>query len=357
MRRGAKDPEPSVKIQFTDDKFGLAGGYDTEVFSEYIAFEKPKIKKIAGKGDKKQEASDREVVSEKEPAPTATIDVVPEEGPTAITSIDVVPEEEEAPELIITSTTGNGNDDEILSRRGLRFNLRSPISTKLIERSAASTALERTCSRAGRHETIASGTARLGPFIRNLPLGAKTSLTTSVTSGTRVGGGKEKSWQLLPYSSQVSTARQLLPILTETIPFSNGDNIKLAIETTMTCSTRHLPRHEANAMGLATTVRGYSSSLNGPLSGSVFGTAEVRIPVTIPIRKDRINQDGKVVVFGDWMCGFHAHKKDTENKIRKSSVGIGLRKSVQGIPLKYDVSFNSEGKIGGFLGLGHDWDI
>jgi len=371
VRRGAKDPEPSVKIQFSDDKFGMPHGYDAELFSDYIAYEKPKpkIKKTAvddeQSGDEKElspvattteadAVSDEELTSEQEPMmastpATITTDIVSEE--------ESVPETVPEPESIIFNAAENTDDDAILSRRGLRFNLRSPVSRNLVERSSASTALERTTTRMGRHETIASGTLRLGPFIRNLPLGAKTSLITSVTSGTRIGSGDESSWKLLPYSSQVATARQIFPILTETISFPSGDNIKLAIETTMASSTKNQPLHEANAMGLAATVRGYSSSSNGPLSGSLFGTAEVRIPVTIPIQRVRFNQDAKVVLFGDWMYGFNAHGKNTGGTTRKSSIGVGLRKSVQGIPLKYDVSLNSEGKIGGFLGLGNDWDI
>ena len=41
----------------------------------------------------------------------------------------------------------------------------------------------------------------------------------------------------------------------------------------------------------------------------------------------------------------------------RASIGFGLRKSLQGIPLKYDVSLNKDGKLGGFVSLGGDWDI
>jgi hypothetical protein len=42
---------------------------------------------------------------------------------------------------------------------------------------------------------------------------------------------------------------------------------------------------------------------------------------------------------------------------RKGSVGIGLRASVQGIPVKYDFCVTQEGKIGSFFGIGKDFDV
>lgn len=326
VRRGTKDPEPSVKIQFTDNKFGMEGGYDAQLFSEYIEIDQ------GGKENAKQN-----------------------EGLEAVESSVV----NESPPIMDSSTY---SDDEVRSRKGFRFNLRSPISSKILNRSSASTVLERTSTRTGRHETIASGTVGLGPIVRNLPLGAKTSILTSVTTGTRIGGEEDSSWRLFPFTSQVSTLRQLFPLFSETL-FVNNDFVKLAIETNFMSSTRHLPRHEANAAGLSARVRGYSSSLNGPLKASLYGSAEVRIPITIPVQKDKINQDGKLVLFGDWMFGLKKTDMNTEaiNDIRsfdsKSSIGVGFRKTVQGIPLKYDISLNKDGKVGTFLGLGHDWSI
>ncbi len=324
VRRGTKDPEPSVKIQFTDNKFGMEGGYDVQLFSEYIEIDQGE----KGNQNEALEAAESSVVNE-------------------------------SPTMMDSSTY---SDDEIRSRKGFRFNLRSPISSRILNRSSASTVLERTSTRTGRHETIASGTVGLGPIVRNLPLGAKTSILTSVTTGTRIGGEEDSSWRLFPFTSQVSTLRQLFPLFSETL-FVNNDFVKLAIETNFMSSTRHLPRHEANAAGLRARVRGYSSSLNGPLKASLYGSAEVRIPVTIPVQKEKINQDGKLVLFGDWMFGLKKTDLNAEevDDIRsfdsKSSIGVGLRKTVQGIPLKYDISLNKEGKVGTFVGLGHDWSI
>ena len=304
----------------------MEGGYDAQLFTEYIAMEH--IPGSEASNSNKQNEDHEETVG--------------------------VVEENDPPPFMSSATY---DDDEIRTRKGLKFNLRNPISTNLMKSSTASTALERTSTRTGRHETIASSTLGLGPFVNNLPLGAKTSLTTTFTTGTRIGGDDDGSWQLFPYSKQKSTARQIFPILTETL---SSRGIKLAFETCLMTSTRHLPRHEANAAGLAARVRGYNSSLNGPLRQSLSGIAEVRIPVIIPFQQDRINQDCQIVLFGDWMFGIPKNERGTStdgNGIHKSSVGIGLRKSIQGIPLKYDISVSKEGNLGAFFGLGHDWTI
>jgi hypothetical protein len=83
------------------------------------------------------------------------------------------------------------------------------------------------------------------------------------------------------------------------------------------------------------------------------GTTELRIPIQIPsIIKTR--QDAGLVVFGDWLVA----AKDSQFAFyRKSCIGVGLRKSVQGIPLKCDVSFSQEGKLKTMFGLGGDFDI
>lgn len=345
VRRGAKDPQPSVRIQFTDDKFGREGGYSAQIFNEYMTMAPSKKKVKVTKDD---------------------VDNIEGEG-EGESYLKGEEEENDMDEMltqpVISSETYH--DDEIQSRKGIRFNLRTPISTKLMQRSSASTSLERTSTRTGRHETITSGTIGFGPVIRNLPLGAKTSVSSSVTSGTRIGGTNDNSsWTLSPYSSQVSKMRQIFPIFSQSLSLRDGEEVKLALETTCMSSTRHLPRHEANAAGLAASVRGYSSSSNGPLSGSLYGSAEVRIPVTIPFQKDKLNQDGKVVLFGDWMVGIKKREglstispMDESNIVKRSSVGIGLRKSIQGIPLKYDVSLNKDGKLGAFVSLGQDWNI
>ena len=150
VRRGAKDPEPSVTLRFSDDKFGMTGGYDAEIFSDYIAIDEEE-KEVEKHGEAERDVDDSNGVS---PVPIVTNDK---------------------------------DDDSLLCRQGIKFSLRGPIPTEIMYQSSASTVIERTSTRKGKHETIGSATLGLGPFIRNLPLGARTSLTTSVTSG--------KSWR------------------------------------------------------------------------------------------------------------------------------------------------------------------
>jgi len=298
IRRGAKDPEPSVTVRFSDDKFGMNGGYDAEMFRDYIATD-----------------GDPSVV------PTPIIEEV----------------------------------DALLCREGVKLSFRGPVSSKIVRRSSASALIERTSTRKGTHESIGSGTLSLGPFIQELPLGARASMTTSATSGARVGDKR-----LLPYSSASVTSRQIFPLFTERI-VTTSKQVNLALHHTLMGATCHLPRHEANAAGLGARVRGYSGSSNGPIDSSIVGSAEIRIPISIPIQKEKIVQDGSLVFFGDWMYasrqtpGKYGFSKD--DCFGNRSIGVGLRKSVQGIPLKYDISLTKDGKIGAVVSLGGDWEI
>ena len=99
-------------------------------------------------------------------------------------------------------------------------------------------------------------------------------------------------------------------------------------------------------MGIAAQIRG--ASPDGYVSSSVKGTAELRLPLTVP----RVG-DGGVVVFGDW---FFVQQDHGSPFYSKSSVGIGVRKNVQGIPLKYDLCYSNDGKIKQMFGLGPDFD-
>jgi len=323
VRRGAKDPEPSITLRFSDDKFGMNGGYDAELFRDYIAVD----------DEGKSAASNAPPVA----ADTADIDATNGELPPVVTS-PIVEEE-----------------DALLCRQGFKFSLRGPISSNIVRRSSASALLERTSTRKGVHESIGSATLSAGPFVQDLPLGARTTFATSVTSGARVGGKR-----LLPYSSASITTRQIFPLFTEGIA-TTSEQAKLALQHTLMGATHHLPRHEANAAGLSARVRGYSGSANGPIDSSIVGSAEIRIPITIPIRKEKLVQDGSIVFFGDWMFATRQtpgkYGFSSDEIFGNSSIGIGLRKSVQGIPLKYDISLTKDGRVGAFASLGGDWDI
>jgi len=99
-------------------------------------------------------------------------------------------------------------------------------------------------------------------------------------------------------------------------------------------------------MGNSAQIRG--AAPDDMASSAVKGTTEIRLPVAAP----RVGS-GTVVLFGDWFCV----QKDTNSPFySKSSIGVGLRKNVQGLPLKYDVSY-SEGKIKTMFGMGADFDV
>lgn len=311
VRRGTKDPSPSVRLRYGDDKFGLEGGYDIEAFSDFL-------------GDY---SSDETKKKEKK-------------------------EKKENDDL---------DDDSLLSRRGATFRLRNPISSTFITNSVASASIERTSTFTGQSENIGSASLTLGPFRRLLPLDARSSVSTTITSGTRFQGkedvddssGKESLvvrtgiGQLLPYTLASTTTKQILPIFSSTRDDGTAPPITLALQHTVSLSTSNLPRHEARAMGNSAQIRG--ASADGAASSTVKGSTEIRIPVAVPLIGS-----GSVVLFGDWFCV----QKDMKSPFySKSSIGIGVRKPVQGLPLKLDLSYTNDGNLKPMFGLGVDFDV
>eukprot|EP00536_Pseudo-nitzschia_multiseries_P003157 jgi/Psemu1/295119/fgenesh1_pm.47_\ len=301
VRRGTKDSSPSVRVRYGDDKFGLEGGYDIEAFSDFL-------------GDT---GSDKE-------------------------------EEKESDDL-----SDSGSDqDSLLSRRGATFRLRNPVSPSFVTNSVASASLERTSTTTGQLENIGSASLTLGPFRRFMPMDGKTSVSTTISGGARLAGADTDEGGsislagtgLLPYSSASATTKQVLPISSrekDKVP------ITLALQHTVSASTPNLPRHEAKAMANSAQIRG--ASADNSATTVVKGTTELRFPVAAP----RIGS-GSVVLFGDWFCV----QKDMNSPFySKSSIGLGLRKNVQGLPLKYDVCYSSEGKIKTMFGMGADFDV
>jgi hypothetical protein len=296
VRRGTQDPAPSLRVHFGDEHFGLEGGYNFEVFRDYI-------------GD--------------------TDDWSDSNGDTV--------------------NADDTSKDSMLDRRGATFRLRNPIDPTIVANTVASASLERTSTKTGLHESIGSSTLTLGPFRKALPMDARSSITTSLTGGSRIAmkeSGKKFSTsnvRLLPYSTVSATARQILPIASP----SERKPVTLALQHTIATSTHNIPRHEARAMGISAEIRG--ATPDGRASSSVKGTTEIRIPIDVP----RLG-DGSVVFFGDWFC---VQKDRTSSFYGKSSIGIGLRKNFSGLPLKYDVCYSSEGKIKAMFGLGPDFDV
>jgi hypothetical protein len=301
VRRGSKDAEPSVRLRYSDEKFGLEGGYDVEVFSDFI-------------GTNNEDQGDQKTASPNQ----------------------------------------DHDDDILLDRRGATFRLRNPIDPNRIRNSVASASMERTSTRTGLQESIGSATLTIGPFQKLLPLDARSHILSTVTTGTRFGE-KEKSegfsrnmnLHVLPYSSISATTRQVLPLTSATENKGVRHPIVLALSHTVSTSSRNLPRHEAKAMGVAAEIRG--ARPDGRVSSSVTGTTELRVPISIPKLGD-----GSVVLFGDWFCV----QKDAKSPFySKSSIGVGFRKNFQGLPLKYDVCYSAGGKIKTMFGLGQDFDV
>jgi len=304
VRRGTKDSSPSVRVRYADDKFGLEGGYDIEAFNDFLG--------------------------------------------------DTGTEKENDKEKDDSSSDLGLDEDSLLNRRGATFRLRNPISPSLITNSVASASLERTSTTTGQLENIGSATLTLGPFRRFMPMDGRTSVSTTISGGARLAGKETgdagsislAGTGLLPYSSASATTKQVLPI-----NISSRDNgkvpITLALQHTITASTPNLPRHEAKAMANSAQIRG--ASADSSATTVVKGTTELRFPVAAP----RVGS-GSVVLFGDWFC---AQKDMNSAFYSKSSIGVGLRKNLQGLPLKYDVSYSSEGKIKTMFGMGADFDV
>lgn len=325
VRRGTKDAEPSVNLCFTDDRFGLEGGYTVEAFSDFI-WDTPKeqpgemtmqVAETSGEGGESEASS---------PSPH-------------MASVDY-------------------DQDALLTRRGATFRLRNPFNPEIIRNSQVSASLERTSTRTGLHEKIGSATLQLGPFRRALPWDAISSVETSLTTGTRVLDSKLEegdtarksgnSFDFKPYASFTATTKQIIPVV-ETRTKGNRV-LTLALCHSATLSSSHLPRHEARARGVSNDIRGAKS--NGRVASALRGTTELRIPVDIPIFPSN-QQDAKVVLFGDWLFA----TKDSRSAIyRKSSCGIGLRKSIQGFPVHCNLCYAGDGKIKTLFGLGRDFE-
>jgi hypothetical protein len=343
LRRGVKGP--SGRLRLSDSRFG-EGGYDVEVFRDFISDEEktPKKQKAA------EEATPPEVAQEAsspEPA-VATLPEATEEATTPEPAIAIMP-------------PMHYDQDIAVDRKGATFRLRNPIDRKLMLNSVATASVERVTTKSGLHESIGSTSLGVGPFVRELPLGARSNIDARFMVGTRIGsspsGGAGESDHIvsasnfskyLPYSSVTATTRQLFPLLTTSSRSTRP--IMLALCHSLTTSTKSLPGHEAKAQGVSCNIRG--SAQNGRVVSALSGTTELRIPIQLPINTQ---QDASVVLFGDWLFA----KPDASAPFfRKTSVGLGLRKSLQGIPIMYNICYSrSEGKVKASFGLGRDFDV
>ena len=230
-------------------------------------------------------------------------------------------------------------------------------------------------------QCMTSMSADIGPYdhdgeVSSLPM-------RSVISGTATAGGKwdagSEESTLLPYASGTINSQQILRV-------NNGDMscppTDLVMRHKVCVSSQNLPRHEAILLGLTSRIRGYryNYSQEAPttqqqqqrqtkeqnlmqsmkqfvkggdpgqsrppiaLSKSISGSLELRVPC------ERFSLGrGNIVLFGDW-CFAQAQ---IEQKLsRHSSLGVGLRKNIQGLPLKMDACITEHGSKGLFFGIG-----
>lgn len=322
FRRGTKGP--SGRLRFSDDRFGLEGGYDVELFSDYI-------------GDDDKANLKASVIND---------------SPST-----------EAMEIKDQERKGSILRPLLDHRSGATFRLRNPIDRKLMLNSVATASVEHVTTAEGSHESIASTSLGVGPFVRQLPRGARSDFDARFMLGSRFPGkiaftgsnNDEEDERVpdshfaVPYSSIMATTRQIFPVLSGSK--RSARPIVLALRHSLVTSTKSLPKHEGRAQGLTCNIRGTGDI--GSISSAITGTTELRVPITLPI--DNTQQDASIVVFGDWLV---AKESSSPVYFRKSSIGLGLRKTLQGIPLKVNISYlRGEGKIKSTFGLGHDFDV
>ena len=269
-----------------------------------------------------------------------------------------------------------GHEGGASSRRGLTVRFPRLLSRRI----RGSASIEKTAARtaAGEHDHLIHSSFDIGPYYQKLPSNGRSSVQATANIGGKLDLSKAQKGiadtlrGLTPYSSYAATMRQIIP-LGSSPTAANKPPITLALQHRGTASTSELPQHEALAIGFAARVRGYSPRMNGPLSSSVVGTAEIRIPVTLPA--NNLVNDGSVLIFSDWMAASRWTIRDIKNKVksktvgssasapllskpmRKASAGIGLRSVLQGIPVKVDFTITDDGKIGANMALGMDFNV
>jgi len=308
-----------VRVHYKDDKFGFTGGYLVSLFNDFI-------------GDEGKSKSDA---------------------------------------------------DEPLLRRGATFQF---LNLDLFQNSRAKIDVERVSTRKGRVEGILGGMFEIGPYAKDLGnSGSRASWSSTLDLGGRFADSKQDA--LKPYAGVTATTKHLIPMTDS--EESNASPV-LAFEH-MAGSSLNLPKHEAQALGIAAKVRGYPSNSQGSIKSFITGKTEIRLPFDLPIPFTQKNrQDGTLVLFADWsftdtvggrvmpVQSIFARGGDkststvssdegTESKddqiilkdgiLRKSGIGIGLRKIIQGIPLKYDITLTQEGTVRNFFGIGFDFNV
>jgi hypothetical protein len=442
VKRGTSEAAPSGKVTFGNAKFGNPGGYQVQLFRDFLGRTVKEAKSsaaaatatatataTANQDSAKEAPSATEAesgITVENPTPTAV--VAPEEASTAseIPSVAEVVQ----PDPTGTSASTDGDVSGLFDRKGLSFRIRNPIPQRIMLNSAGSATVERTTSVSGLHENICSTTLSLGPFVRQLPYDARSNVDATLTTGTRVSirhageivdapeqvaesatasspasSSLLDRAQFLPYSTVTASTKQIFPLTqppSRRLPQQQQQQrrpIVLALRHSVSTSSRHTPSYEAQALGNSVNIRG--GEPNGNIRSCLRGTTEIRVPVAVPdfskllpkrgsaaaiatvptgggdgadttaestalsspdavstvlaTASNPIRQDANVVLFGDWLVA--AQDSSTTPLFRKTSVGIGVRKSIQGIPLSLDLTYSKELKFRTSFGFGRDFDV
>ncbi len=235
-------------------------------------------------------------------------------------------------------------------------------------------------------QSIASTSVGVGPVRFNPLHSLQSFFSASITSGVRSQSNRGANTGVVPYAAGTCTSHQIIPL--------GSSPANFALRHVASGGTKYIPRHEAIALGLSSKVRGYnynyqsqttSESLStddeqeqgkwhalkkfvrgGNSAGAIrpslatskalSGTVELRVPFMAPSVNLRPIISGTFLFFGDWSLT-RAHTSpssiDKENTpLRCSSAGVGLRKVVQGVPIKVDACITEHGTRGVFFGIG-----
>ena len=294
------------------------------------------------------------------------------------------------------------NDECSPLRTGATMRLRLPRTRLSFLPKTISTKLERVdpFSENDSAQCIASMSTDIGPYHHNWKVFSRPIRSTFTAIGTaggrwnaknKTGESNDKDASTLQYATGTITSQQTMPLCSESS--RSVPPVDLAIRHVISASTRHLPRHEAILLGLSSArIRGYKYNYQQPsvihrpekgkeaeeksmmqvlkqfvqgsseyqfrppiaISKAITGTMEVRIPFNRVV-KESVFGSGTFVLFGDWCLAQAQPSVSSEEPpelCRHASMGIGLRKVVQGLPLKMDACVTEHGTKGIFFGIG-----
>ncbi|KAL7553343.1 hypothetical protein ACHAWF_016627 [Thalassiosira exigua] len=309
-------------------------------------------------------------------------------------------------EIMISKQRGQVNKEGQPLRTGASMKLRLPqMKNPLFVPRVISARFERVdpFGKSDHAQCMASASTDFGTHQQNWEISSRyvrSAISATATAGTKWNAGKSDSSSVngrsLPYATGTIVSEQILPLNRET---GHLPPAHIAVRHAVSASTRHLPRHDAISLGLSSRIRGYKSNhqqsnksqnskkrpeeneqnmfhslkqlLQGgngdqfqqpiALSKTISGTVEVRIPFERFPMQDKQGSLGRgtFVMFGDWSMAQAQPPFEEEPNLRglfrNSSIGVGLRKAVQGLPLKVDACITEHGTKGVFFGIGRDF--